>query len=140
MSPVPVEYAGTLTWNVIFERGRTPWGHVLAAGFDGRSYVVVDPHVGWTEVFTLSPEQFDDWIVSAADRATVLRIAGGRRAPLLPGFFCVGTIKRLIGFASGALSPAGLRRDLLRAGAQQVFSREDEGQASPGRSRDQGGA
>lgn len=117
---------GTLNWNVVIENGRTPWGHVLAFAFDGLTWIVVDPHIGWTEIYTVAPDEIDGWIVEMTENATVWRIEGQRHAPMLPGFFCVGTIKRLIGLRSGAFSPAGLRRDLVRAGARQEYRRESQ--------------
>ena len=121
---------GLLTWHVAFERGRTPWGHVLAFAFDGRSWIVIDPHMRWTEVFTLpAGAPFDAW-VSALD-AEVWRLAGRAEAPLFAGFGCVGVVKKLVGLRSGAFTPAGLRRDLVRQGAKQVFR---EVQSPQGRS------
>lgn len=131
--------SGLLTWHVAFERGRTPWGHVLAYAFDGRSYVVIDPHVRWTEVFTLAPGlEFDAWQLALSRRADIFRILGSGRAMPWAGVFCVGKVKHLIGLRSGAFSPTGLRRDLLRAGAEQVFVREN--QSPEGRPEDCGGA
>ena len=128
---------GQLTWHVAIERGRTPWGHVLAFAFDGRSWVVVDPHVRWVEVFTLAPgEPFDAWVHDLAGRATIYRLPGRAESHPLAGFGCVGIVKRLVGLRSGAFSPAGLRRDLVRQGAMQVFVREDQGpEGRPGRRR-----
>lgn len=118
--------AQSLNWNVAIERGRTPWGHVLAFACMGDHWVVVDPHVRWTEVFTLTAAEFDGWLAELSARADIWRIAGRGQAPLLPGWFCVAQVKRLVGLRSGALSPAGLRRDLRKAGAKQVFTRESQ--------------
>lgn len=119
--------SGILTWHVAFERDRTPWGHVLAFAFDGRCWIVVDPHVRWTEVFTLAPgDEFDGWLAAMASKASIYRIPGGGRSHPFAGLFCVGAVKRLLGFRSGAFSPAGLRRDLVKAGAEQVFVRENQ--------------
>lgn len=119
----------TLLWNVAIERGRTPWGHVLAFAYDpvAEVWMVVDPHVRWTEVFALKRgAQFDRWVADLATRADIWRLQGRGQAPVLPGWFCVAQVKRLVGLRSGALSPAGLRRDLQRAGARQVFYRESQ--------------
>lgn len=127
---------GLLTWHVAFERARTPWGHVLAYAFDGRAWIVIDPHVRWTEVFTLAPgPEFDAWQRDLSDRAEILRIDGAGHAAPWAGLFCVGKVKHLVGVRSGAFSPAGLKRDLLRAGAVQVFVRES--QDPQGRPRDE---
>ena len=118
-----------LTWNVVFERGRTLWGHVYAFAYDGRAgvWVVIDPHLRWTQVFALKAgSEFDRWVAGVAADAEIYRIPGRGHAPLGFGWFCVGAVKRLVGLRSGALSPAGLKRDLLRAGARQVFHRESQ--------------
>ena len=120
------EFRGPMRWNVAFERRRTVWGHVLAFAPAGDHWVVIDPHLTFTEVYTLGPDEFDAWITDLTRHATVWRIDGDRRAPLLAGLWCVGTVKRLLGLRSGALSPEGLKRDLLRAGAVQVFTRESQ--------------
>ena len=115
-------------WNVVIQRAS--WhGHVLAFGFDPVTgvWVVVDPHRRGTEVQLLPPWEFDAWIQGIADTGEVYRIAAQRSTPtIVPGLWCVGAVKRLVGLRSGALFPAGLRRDLLRAGARRVFNRESE--------------
>lgn len=132
----------SLNWNVVIERGRTPWGHVLAFAFDGRVWIVFDPHVTWTEVFTLADgPEFDAWVEHYAAVGTIWRIAGRGQSHPFAGLFCVGTVKRLVGLRSGAFSPGGLRRDLIRAGATQVFVREDQdSRRRQGRPVHQGGA
>ncbi|HEV7352583.1 MAG TPA: hypothetical protein VGN74_05580 [Brevundimonas sp.] len=120
-----VERIGPLNWYVAIRPARTPWGHVFAFAFDGRSWIVVDPHLRFTEVFTLAPgAEFDAWVAGVRQVAEVWKLAGRREASVLtPGLFCVGTVKRLVGLRSGAFTPRGLRRDLVRAGAEQVFPR-----------------
>lgn len=126
MSP-GLEFHGPLEWNVVFERGRTPWGHVLAfAAAAPDLWIVVDPHLRYTETYVLTQVQFDDWIVAVAATGPILRIMGQRRASLWPGPFCVGRIKHLLGIGGGAFSPRGLWRDLVRKGARQVFTREGQ--------------
>lgn len=127
----------TTEWNVAIERSRTPWGHVLAFAWMDHCWVVHDPHVRWTEVFTLTADEFDAWILDLTTRAEVWRIKGRAESHPFAGLFCVGSVKRLVGLRSGAFSPAGLRRDLMRQGARQVFVRE--GQDSQGRPVDQVG-
>ncbi len=122
MTPDGVEYQGPLVWNVAIEQARTRWGHVLAFASLGEDcWLVVDPHFRWTETIVLSGLEADRWIRRTAAGSRIWRIAGGRESPALPGLFCVGTIKRLIGLRSGAFTPAGLERDLKRLGAKQVF-------------------
>jgi hypothetical protein len=123
-------------WRVAFET--SPWQHVLCFGFDGRSWIVVDPQWGGAEVFTIEPgKAFDAWVLELASRAEIFALPAqdgcGWR-----GLFCVGVVKRMIGLRSGALSPRALRRDLLRAGARQVYVRE--GQDPKGRPARQGAA
>ncbi|MBG7616476.1 hypothetical protein IWC96_14455 [Brevundimonas sp. BAL450] len=128
-------------WTVLFERGRTPWGHVLCCGFDPVSacWLVIDPHLGWTEYLTFRPADFDRWFVDATARSTcALRIARGDRRVLFPAFFCTGTVKQALAFRSGAFSPEGLRRDLVRAGAVEVHPRASESPQEHGRPRGQG--
>lgn len=128
-----------LNWNVVIDTDPWPFGHALAFAFTGRVWVVVDPHLRWTEVFDLEDgPEFDAWVKATPSTAEIFRIEGGGLAPVGAGWFCVGTVKRLVGLRSGALSPAGLKRDLLRAGARQVFTREN--QDPQGRSEDQVGA
>lgn len=129
-----------LNWNVVIERGRTPWGHVFAFAFDARTgvWIVIDPHLRWTRVFTVpAGAPFRRWVAGVAPTADIYRITGRGEAPIGLGWFCVGTVKRLVGLRSGALSPAGLKRDLVRAGARQVFVCEN--QSPQGRSPDQVG-
>jgi hypothetical protein len=116
-------------WNVIFELTAGVPVHCSAFGFDAAAgvYVVVDPHYAWTEVNVLRPAAFDVWIAEEARGHEVYRIAAQHRTrPWFPGLWCVGAVKRLVGLRSGALSPGGLRRDLLRAGARRVFSHEGQ--------------
>lgn len=136
----PAEGRQSLDWNVVIERGRTPWGHVSAFAFDARIgvWIVIDPHVRWTQVFTLAAGgEFDRWIQTLPPGREIFCIEGRGETPVLAGWFCVGMVKRLVGLRSGALSPRGLRRDLVRAGARQVFARES--QNPQGRSDDQVG-
>lgn len=128
-----------LNWHVAFTWPReAPWGHVLAFACHGDVWVVVDPHFRWTEVLVLrAGEEFDRWVSELVREAEVWRIEGRGHGPVGAGWFCVGTVKRLLGFRSGALSPWGLRRDLRRAGARQVFTRATEN--SQGRSAHQVG-
>jgi hypothetical protein len=120
-------------WNVAFEPGRTWLGHVQAFGFDGAAgvWVVVDPCLGVTDVTVLRRRAFDRWVADLAGRAEIYRI--DRRTEAWPfqvrGLWCVGQVKRLVGLRSGALSPAGLKRDLLKAGALRVFHRNEAAQS-----------
>lgn len=114
-----------LNWNVVVDPDPWPFGHVLAFAWTGHVWAVIDPHLRWTEVFTLEDgPEFQKWVRQVSQTADIFRIEGRGVAPIGAGWFCVGTVKRLVGLRSGALSPAGLKRDLLRAGARQVFTRE----------------
>lgn len=129
------ERIGPLDWNVMFRRVCGVHVHVLAFAFDGRCWIVVDPHLGFTETYTLAPgPQFDAWLAEESVGAETWLISGRREACCWPGLFCTSVIARLVGLRSGAFSPGGLRRDLVRAGARQVFSREGQGpEGRPGR-------
>lgn len=129
-------------WNVAI-RTTQGLGHVFAFGFDGAAgmWVVFDPLRHRTEIALISPVYFDWWLVEAIQGYEVYRIAAQDRAMVLfPGLWCVGAVKRLVGIRSGALSPAGLRRDLIRAGAQRVFNRESQTDNRSGRSCDHRGS
>jgi hypothetical protein len=129
----PLDGRQSMNWNVVFERGRTPWGHVYAFAFDAVTgvWIVIDPHLRWTRVFAVPQGvAFRRWVAGVAPTAEIYRLQGRGQAPLGMGFFCVGTVKRLVGLRSGALSPKGLKRDLLKAGARRVFH---ENQAAQGR-------
>lgn len=118
-----------LTWHVVVEHARTPFGHVYAFAYDPAAevWMVINPHFRWTEVFALRRgAEFDRWVRVTAEGADIYRLDGRGQAPVLPGWFCVAQVKRLVGLRSGALSPEGLRRDLLKAGARQVFTRESQ--------------
>jgi hypothetical protein len=114
-----------LEWNVLFENVAGFPVHVSVFGFDVTAgvYVLIDPRHSWTEVDLMAPARFDEWIATMARGNEVYRIAQQRQTRLwFPGLWCVGAVKRVVGLRSGALSPAGLKRDLLRAGARRVFS------------------
>lgn len=131
-----------MEWNVAI-RCRPGLGHVFAFGFDPGCgvWIIVDPMRRSTAITLLPPWEFDAWLVGAIATFDVYRIEARDQTPVwAPGLWCVGAVKRLVGLKSGALSPAGLRRDLLRAGAKRVFSREGQNGSSEGRSRGDGGA
>lgn len=120
-------------WNVVIESVAGVPAHVSAFGFEpgGGVWVVVDPRKNFIDVRTFEPHAFDFWLATESgvghSDTEVLRIEARRQTMVwFPGLWCVGVVKRLVGLRSGALSPAGLRRDLLRAGAQRVFTRESQ--------------
>ena len=124
-----------LDWNVLFEEVAGIPVHVSVFGFDTQAgvYVVMDPHHSWTEIDILRPAAFDVWIATMARGNEVYRITQQRRTRIwFPGLWCVGAVKRVVGLRSGALSPAGLKRDLLRAGARRVFCETQDQSASAG--------
>lgn len=111
-------------WNVAFKLVLGAPVHVSAFGYDpqGEVWVLVDPHRRFTEVRALNLAAFDAWAVENLPGQEVYRIAARRQTQVwFPGLWCVGHVKRLVGLRSGALSPAGFRRDLVRAGARRVF-------------------
>lgn len=133
------ERVGPLTWYVAIQpaaQTRNRLGHVFAFAFDGLNWIVVDPHLRFTETYSVpAGPMFDAWRAEATAGCEVFKLPGRRHARVFAGMFCVGVIKRLVGLNSGAFTPGGLRRDLIRAGAKKVF---DEGQGPQGRSGAEG--
>lgn len=111
------------SWNVAFIPAERPT-HCLAFSFDPATsvWVVIDPATRRTAVSTMTTRVFHRWLRRLAKRAFIVRAeVSDRRPRFTTGWLCVAEIKRLLGFRSGALFPGGLRRDLLRSGARQVF-------------------
>lgn len=121
-------------WFVIFSEGESlPWWswffrrgfrHVRAAAFyaDAERWVYVNP--GWrgTVLHVWRSEQFDyplgDMLVKGA---RIVRYEAGFDRGFTPAtFHCVGAIKALLGLRTAAVTPYGLYRALLRAGADDV--------------------
>lgn len=128
-------------WAVAFRPAARP-RHVLAFGFDAHAgmWVVVDPCRHAIAVRALAPSAFDAWARVEVAGADVWRLDAAEATSVLsPGLWCVGVVKRLLGLRSGAFTPAGLRRDMRRAGAAQVVH-ERQGQGRPRGPAGEGGA
>lgn len=52
------------------------------------------------------------------ENCELVQVEAGSRHRALPGFYCVGAIKRLTAIPSGALLPDGLWRDCLKFGGK----------------------
>jgi hypothetical protein len=98
--------------------------HVRAFGYvplDG-VWVFVD----WTlkgMVIRAAPDQSqtaDNLIRAWIDGCDLVQVDNGSRMRALPGFYCVGAMKRLTGVPSGALLPDGLWRDCLKFGGKSL--------------------
>jgi hypothetical protein len=138
------------TWNIVFHRrcahawiGRLVPGefkHVSAFGFSGLNQVWVCIDVGLfvSRVFIVpagieGDKVIGDWIQDGE----LLQI---RRRPGKPRFrlsrfllFCVPAVRSLINLDSGALLPAALWRDCLKADARMIFNDQHTGAvARPG--------
>lgn len=104
--------------------------HVLALGYDPdlSAYVLYDPTHAGTTITILSADDraVDLLILHVKETGCWLKVnPGGNR--FLFGqwrFYCVPAIKHLVGLKSCALSPHGLYRDLVKAGAVPAFSSE----------------
>lgn len=117
-------------WYDIFTR--PGFRHVLALGYDPdlRAYVLYDPtHLGTTiTIMTADDRAVDLLILHVKQTGAWLKVEPGR-AQFLFGqwrLYCVPAIKHLIGSRSCALTPYGLYRDLVRAGAVPAFESENK--------------
>lgn len=130
-----IEFPEIAVWNVVFlSRDRESWWdlltrrqyrHVVAYGYSAAtdSWILVDPRLSHTGVLTLSHDQIDRWFgAHAAQITSVVRVTvqDGRRRSRWLGYWCSTSIKSLVGSRSSAFTPEGLRRDLLRDGAEIV--------------------
>lgn len=122
-------------WHVIFWRavnGRRwhhalapgPYKHVSAIGYSQRCNVWIhyNPADNGDHIEVVSnDETFPERIEYLRARADLLAVEAVERLhpPWRPGFWCVPQVIRLLGAKSGALTPAGLFRDLVRQGAKQ---------------------
>lgn len=120
-------------WIVCFgDSVPTFWSRMLRPGFrhccaasyfaDQKRWVYVDPCRSGTVVEVLRPDEFAGRFQHLmANSSHVLSIAARReRKRTAAVWYCVGALKGLLGLKSGALSPWGLYRDLIRAGAEKV--------------------
>lgn len=100
--------------------------HCCAFFFDasGDRWLIYDVNRGGVAIVALRSHEFDQWL-------TYMRRNGARvlavdwqpaiRAPLQIGMWCVSAVRYAIGAKSLAIRPIGLWRDLLKAGAKEVF-------------------
>lgn len=112
-------------WHVAFTPPKHS-RHCLAFGYEADCgvWIVIEHHLRCISVRAMDAGTFDDWMVEFRPTADIWSMERKDRTSVLsPGLWCVGTAKRLLGLRSGALSPAGLRRDMIRAGATRTFAR-----------------
>lgn len=108
--------------------------HVFAMGFEPRlnCYVVYEPHTFGTtiEVIPADDQTISQLIFTISQCGHWLKVKAqpGQFFFGQPWLSCVTAIKHLVGLRSCALRPKGLYRDLVRAGAQKVFERENHGE------------
>lgn len=103
--------------------------HCLAFAFDpgGERWLIYDVTRRGTAILALTGAQFPDWLTTmkVRERARVLQYDLPDHAPhrfwLQTGMWCVTAIIHLVGLRSSAWRPAALWRDLIRAGAIEVF-------------------
>lgn len=120
-------------WLVCFEPGNGAWwqrylkpgfGHVSAAAYfaDAERWVHFNPTLRGTVIEVWEPPRFERRLQQLMrDSTAILRVPSKfdrRCAPLSP--WCVGALKGLLGYPSRALTPFGLYRALIAAGAEIV--------------------
>lgn len=129
-------------WNVCFCRtGFHPWldavlpgefKHVRAFGYVPLedTWVFVDCNLAGMTVRSARAGSavLNNLIAAWIDDSAVVLMPQREHRRLLPGLFCVGLTKRLIGSASGALLPSGLYRHCLANGGRPF----DENQRAAG--------
>lgn len=124
-----------IRWHVAFWRevhrplwihrlARGPYKHVSAMGYSARCnvWVVYNPDFDGEGIRIVSnDETFLELLKYTQARADLLVIDARPRSHsiLRPGLYCVPQIIRLTGVRSSALTPTGLFRDCMRAGAIQ---------------------
>lgn len=130
-------------WLVFFENDTEHWWtrplkrgfrHVSAAAWfaDQQRWVHVNPSSKGLFVDLYGAEEFDGRLWQLVrDSTLILRMPTAKDCIAMPGltWFCVGTIKALLGVRSCALSPWQLSRHLLAQGAEVV---EPEGHTDVG--------
>lgn len=130
-------------WVVFFSNADGPywWSRLLRPGYrhveaaswfpDQQRWVHVRPTAKGLRIDLYGRDEFDGRLGQLAEDSTlILRMPANPEGPAMPGltWFCVGTIKALLGVRSRALLPWGLAKYLLRIGAEVV---ENPGSASP---------
>lgn len=105
--------------------------HCLAFAYhaDAETWLVYDVCRRRTFVYGIPPEHFVGWLVARkeGDSMRVLAVDIVGEGPALSGaspLYCVSAVKHLVGSRSRALRPIGLWRDLVKAGAVEVFGAE----------------
>jgi hypothetical protein len=118
-----VDYGVNVWWHRFLRRGfRHCWAFTYQPALD--CWVLFEVGFEGLDVRALSGKQIDRLIAEALEHdGKVLRFKGRRRIVKRPLLFasCVTALKRLLGVGGCALTPHGLYRQLLRAGAVRTF-------------------
>ncbi|TXH12884.1 MAG: hypothetical protein E6R03_12155 [Hyphomicrobiaceae bacterium] len=101
--------------------------HCFAFFYDpsAERWMLYEVNRGGAGILALKGDEFDRWL-------TFMRWQGGRvlridtppprnRPPFQLGMWCVVAVRHMVGIRSRAIRPIGLWRDLLKAGASEVF-------------------
>jgi hypothetical protein len=108
-------------WHIFTRPG---WRHVLAFGWSGDRWIIVDPMSHRMGVMAVEGKQLDEMIVGfGLMNAKILRMkrAGIHRLRAWEPLYCVSVIKHLLGLDGFALTPEQLYRLMLRRGAVPAF-------------------
>lgn len=100
--------------------------HCSAFFYDasGERWLIYDVNRGGVAIVALRSAEFDQWLTymrSTGARVLSVDWKPTRRSPLQIGMWCVSAVRYAIGSNSLAIRPIGLWRDLLKAGAKEVF-------------------
>lgn len=142
---IPQHAAGTPSrWILAFaRRSSSRWvnlvpgryKHVMAMGYVAEmdSWIFFDVRLGHTDLYTARGDGARQLMAHYAEGADLLGMPArrGRSAALRCGFWCVPSIKHLVGVRGGALRPDALWRDCLRQGAE-ILSDENQRAATTG--------
>ena len=108
--------------------------HCLVIGFCplNRVWIYYDPLTTGTtlEVFNSADRAIDLIVLHVCENGKWLKVQPSNNLFKLGQWrmYCVPAIKHLLGFRSCALTPRGLYRDLVKAGATPAFERNYNGQ------------
>lgn len=104
--------------------------HVLALAYDPvcKTWLHYEPTVTGTKIalYTRDSKEVSALISAVTEYGVWLKIEGqtGSYKTGCWRLYCVPAIKHLVGLKSSALTPKGLFRDLLKAGAKPIFEKE----------------
>lgn len=114
------EAKGAYWWTRLFRLG---FRHVSAAAYyaDRRHWVYFDPARPGTTIRLLTEDEWGAPFAALLQTCKVVRFKGRYDRQSSPAtWFCVGSIKALLGIESRAFTPYQLYRDLLRQGGEEA--------------------